>query len=70
MIKTAMLALCASAVAASVYVDTTNGPVVGYQTSLAKVWKGIPYAASTAGANRWRPPVAPGKFALHRTRNG
>ena len=36
---------------------TVSGDVVGFVASSgAHVWRGIPYAASTAGANRWRSP--------------
>ncbi|MEU2422183.1 carboxylesterase family protein [Streptomyces sp. NPDC007851] len=39
-------------------VSTESGQVTGVQGSLpgVTVYKGVPYAASTAGANRWRPP--------------
>ncbi len=39
-----------------------QGEVVGFVTGNgAQVWRGLPYAASTAGVNRWRPPQpAPG----------
>ncbi|MGI9626775.1 MAG: carboxylesterase/lipase family protein [Longimicrobiales bacterium] len=34
-----------------------QGDVVGLQAENgASVWRGVPYAASTAGVNRWRPP--------------
>ncbi|MER5515586.1 carboxylesterase family protein [Streptomyces sp. NPDC002763] len=39
-------------------VTTESGRVTGVQGGLrgVTVYKGVPYAASTAGANRWRPP--------------
>ncbi|KAF3762018.1 alpha/beta-hydrolase [Cryphonectria parasitica EP155] len=51
-------------------VQTEYGPVQGYQAfnesqeglsanwADVAVWKGIPFAATTAGENRWRPPQA------------
>jgi para-nitrobenzyl esterase len=38
-------------------VDTTSGKVVGYGRNGIQTFKGIPYAESTAGANRFMPPV-------------
>lgn len=40
-------------------VSTTNGPVIGYIRRDIVTFKGIPYGASTAGANRYRPPTPP-----------
>jgi para-nitrobenzyl esterase len=43
-------------------VITGSGPVLGVpsrQFDNVTVFKGIPYAASTAGENRWRPPSQP-----------
>ncbi len=37
-------------------VRTTAGPVRGYIDNGVHVFKGVPYAASTAGANRFMPP--------------
>ncbi|WP_308310633.1 carboxylesterase family protein [Streptomyces sp. GbtcB6] len=44
--------------AAATVISTESGQVTGVQGSLrgVTVYKGIPYAATTAGANRWRPP--------------
>ncbi|MGY5057361.1 carboxylesterase/lipase family protein [Streptomyces sp. 900105755] len=44
--------------AAATTVSTESGQVTGVQGGLrgVTVYKGIPYADTTAGANRWRPP--------------
>jgi para-nitrobenzyl esterase len=47
----------------SVVAETTFGRVRGTEVSGIKVFKGIPYGASTAGKNRFMPPVAPAKWA-------
>ena len=46
---------------APVFVDTTGGKLRGSAVGGVSCFKGIPYAASTAGSNRFRPPapVAP-----------
>jgi para-nitrobenzyl esterase len=43
--------------------ETAYGRVRGTDVAGIKVFKGIPYGASTAGKNRFRPPVAPAKWA-------
>ena len=40
----------------SATVKTSGGPVRGYIDNGVHVFKGVPYAASTAGANRFMPP--------------
>ena len=54
------------------YVKLANGDVQGTSLGAACAFWGIPYAASTAGPNRWRPPQpaapwAPGVFDATRT---
>ncbi len=39
-----------------VSVRTEAGTVIGREANGIDVFKGVPFAASTAGANRWRPP--------------
>ena len=45
-----------------VIADTTLGKVRGIDSGGVKVFKGIPYGASTAGANRFMPPSDPQKW--------
>jgi len=40
-------------------VETTTGPVIGTSSGQVDSFEGIRYAASTAGDNRWTPPVPP-----------
>jgi para-nitrobenzyl esterase len=40
----------------SAIVETDSGPVRGTVTDVYSLFQGIPYAASTAGAPRWRSP--------------
>jgi para-nitrobenzyl esterase len=46
----------------SVVVETAYGRVRGTEAAGIKIFKGIPYGASTAGKNRFMPPVAPAKW--------
>ncbi|MEU9413548.1 carboxylesterase family protein [Streptomyces sp. NPDC048281] len=48
----------AEARTAATVISTESGQVTGVQGGLrgVTVYQGIPYAATTAGANRWRPP--------------
>jgi para-nitrobenzyl esterase len=46
-----------------VIADTTLGKVRGIDSGGIKTFKGIPYGASTAGANRFMPPTDPQKWA-------
>src|SRR5208283_2373129 len=40
-------------------VETDSGKVSGYESGGIITFKGIPYGASTAGANRFMPPQKP-----------
>jgi para-nitrobenzyl esterase len=53
-------------------VRTTYGQIRGYNDGTVKVFKGVPYGASTAGTNRWLPaqPPAPWKGIRDTTRPG
>ena len=42
--------------AATAVVETDAGPVRGTVTDEYRLFQGVPYAASTGGALRWRPP--------------
>ena len=47
----------------AVVAETTFGRVRGTEVSGIKIFKGVPYGASTTGKNRFMPPVAPAKWA-------
>jgi para-nitrobenzyl esterase len=49
--------------ATSVTAETTYGKIRGIDNHGIKVFKGIPYGANTAGANRFMPPANPEKWA-------
>jgi para-nitrobenzyl esterase len=53
-------------------VQTSEGPVQGFQTKGVTEFLGIPYAAPPIGSLRWRPPVAhaPWKNVLQATKAG
>ncbi len=46
-----------------VIVETTYGKVRGIENRGIKTFKGVPYGASTAGANRFMPPVDPASWS-------
>jgi carboxylesterase type B len=52
------------AASSSIIVSTTAGPVLGQaemttQGGIVNAFRGVPFAASTAGPNRWKPPQLP-----------
>jgi beta-glucuronidase len=53
-----LLAAAGSAMASAVVIKTASGDVEGLNQNDVSVFKGIPYAATTAGTNRWRAPQA------------
>jgi len=60
----ALPAIVAAAVASAAppVAATDSGRVQGTISNGVKSWKGIPFAASTAGPNRWRPPQPVAKW--------
>jgi len=46
----------------SVVADTTLGKIRGADIDGIKIFKGVPYGATTAGKNRFMPPVEPAKW--------
>ena len=44
-------------------VSTVNGKVQGYRTGGVQVFRGLRYGASTAGVNRFKPPVPPAPWS-------
>src|SRR5262245_1364603 len=46
-----------------VVAETTYGRIRGVDMGGVKVFKGVPYGATTTGKNRFMPPVAPAKWA-------
>ena len=47
---------------AYVTAETSSGRVRGAEVDGVRIFKGIPYGASTAGVNRFMPPVDPAKW--------
>ena len=47
----------------AVVAETAYGRIRGTEVRGIKVFKGVPYGASTAGPNRFMPPAAPAKWA-------
>jgi len=44
-------------------VETSHGPIRGFDDGQIKSWKGVRYAAPPTGERRWRSPVAPTPWA-------
>lgn len=57
--ETAAQAQSARGAAAGPVVETASGRVRGYMDQGVNAFRGIPYGASTAGANRFQPPQKP-----------
>ena len=53
-------------------VSTTSGKILGYENNGINVFRGIPYAESPAGVNRFSPPIpiAPRADVLNAAKNG
>jgi carboxylesterase type B len=56
-----LLGFCYLSVADNIIVNTTYGPILGStqisdQGKTINVFRGVPFAADTGGANRWLPP--------------
>src|SRR5262245_60235638 len=47
----------------SVVADTAYGKIRGVDVDGIKIFKGVPYGASTAGKNRFMPPLTPAKWS-------
>ncbi|PWT81839.1 MAG: carboxylesterase/lipase family protein, partial [Blastocatellia bacterium] len=43
--------------------ETSFGKIRGVEVEGIKIFKGVPYGASTAGTNRFMPPANPAKWA-------
>jgi para-nitrobenzyl esterase len=56
-------ALARGAETNSVTAETTYGQIRGVEVDGIKTFKGIPYGASTAGKNRFMPPVNPARWS-------
>src|SRR5438309_7072586 len=53
------LKIAAAADAGSVIADTSAGKIRGLIVEDIKIFKGVPYGGTTAGANRFMPPTKP-----------
>ena len=51
-----------TATEAGCLVSTPNGDIQGLDAGMSCAFKGIPYAASPAGARRWKAPESPAPF--------
>src|SRR5688572_25814653 len=55
-----------SSVPPGLQVTTESGDVTGVMAGETRAFLGVPYAASTAGENRWRPAQAPAAWTTPR----